>query len=79
MSSQDDAAGLLIFGPLLFMLVFYSPFRCCIGFAWQDFSSEGGYRGGFCEKLLEASPMSNRASASWFQDGSAIGQSRAHQ
>ena len=25
----------------------------------------GGYRGGFCEKLLEASPMSDRASASW--------------
>jgi len=26
----------------------------------------GGYkRGGFCEKLQEASPMSNRANASW--------------
>ena len=24
----------------------------------------GGYRGGFCEKLREASPMSDRASAS---------------
>jgi len=24
----------------------------------------GGYRGGFCEKLLEASPMSDKASAS---------------
>jgi len=29
----------------------------------------GAYRGGFCENLLEASPMSDRASASWLQDG----------
>jgi len=28
----------------------------------------GGYRGGFCEKLREASPMSDRASASQLQD-----------
>ncbi|GAB0205916.1 hypothetical protein GRJ2_003057200 [Grus japonensis] len=27
-----------------------------------------GHRGGFCEKLLEASPMSDRANASWLQD-----------
>lgn len=25
----------------------------------------GGYSGGFCEKLVEASPMSSRANASW--------------
>ena len=28
----------------------------------------GGHSGGFCEKLLEASPMSDRANASWLQD-----------
>jgi len=28
----------------------------------------GGYRGGFCEKLLEASPMCNGANASQLQD-----------
>ena len=28
----------------------------CIGFVWQGFGSGGGYRGGFCKKLLEASP-----------------------
>ena len=37
----------------------------CIGFAWQGFGSGEGYRGGFCEKLLEASPVSDRANASW--------------
>ena len=26
---------------------------------------EGDDRGGFCEKLLEASPLSDKASASW--------------
>ena len=25
----------------------------------------GGYRSGFCEKLLEGSPISDNASASW--------------
>ena len=25
----------------------------------------GGYRDGFCGKLLEASPLSDRANASW--------------
>lgn len=34
------------------------------GFALQDFGNgRGAYRGGFCEKLLKASPMSNRAHA----------------
>ena len=28
-------------------------------------SLAGGYRGDFCEKLREASPMSDKASASW--------------
>ena len=48
--------------------------RCCIGFAWQGFGSGRGYRGGFCGKVLEASPMSNRANASRLQDGPAAGQ-----
>ena len=39
----------------------------------------GGYRGGFCEKLLEASPLSDRANASRLQDGHAAGQGRAQQ
>ncbi|KAK4824797.1 hypothetical protein QYF61_019465 [Mycteria americana] len=39
----------------------------------------GGYRGGFCEKLLEASPMSDRANAGWLQDGPTTGQGRANQ
>jgi len=34
---------------------------------------------GFCEKLLEASPMSDRPNASWLQDGPVAGQGRAHQ
>jgi len=38
-----------------------------------------GYRGGFCEKLLEASPMSDRANASRLQDGPAAGQGQANQ
>ena len=37
----------------------------------------GDYRGGFCEKLWEASPLSDKASASRLQDGPAAGQ--AHQ
>ena len=32
----------------------------CIGFVWQGFGSGGGYRGGFCKKLLEASPVFKR-------------------
>ena len=51
----------------------------CIGFAWQGFGGGGGYRGGFCEKLLEASPMSDTVNASGFQDGLAAGQGRANQ
>lgn len=34
----------------------------CMDFAWPDFG--GGYRVGFSEKTLEASPTSNRANAS---------------
>ncbi|GAB0204042.1 hypothetical protein GRJ2_002869800 [Grus japonensis] len=52
----------------------------CIGFAWQGFGSKGSYRGGFCEKLLEASPVSDdRANASQLQDGPAPGQGQANQ
>jgi len=39
----------------------------------------GGYRGGFCEKLPEASPMSDKASASQLQDGPTAGQGQAKQ
>ena len=39
----------------------------------------GGYRGGFCEKPVEASPMSDRASASQPPDRPDTGQGRAHQ
>ena len=39
----------------------------------------GGYRGGFCEKLPEASPMSHKASASWLWDGPGAGQGQANQ
>jgi len=45
-----------------------------IGFAWQDFGSGGGYRSGRCEKLQEASPMSDRANVRRRQDGPAAGQ-----
>ena len=37
------------------------------------------YRGAFCEKMLEASPMSDRVNVSWLQDGPAAGQGRPHQ
>ena len=46
---------------------------------WQGFGSGRGYRGGFCEKLLEAPPVSDRANASRLQDGSAPGQGQANQ
>ncbi|KAK4819036.1 hypothetical protein QYF61_024401 [Mycteria americana] len=45
----------------------------------QSMDYREGYRGGFCEKLLEASPTSDKANASWFQDGPTAGQGRAHQ
>ncbi|KAK4827150.1 LOW QUALITY PROTEIN: hypothetical protein QYF61_015104 [Mycteria americana] len=53
--------------------------KMCIGFLWQGFGSREGYRDGFCEKLLEASPMSDRANASHLQDRPAAGQGQAHQ
>ncbi|GAB0192444.1 hypothetical protein GRJ2_001709700 [Grus japonensis] len=37
------------------------------------------YRGGFCEKLLEASHVSDRANASQLQDRHAAGQGQANQ
>jgi len=39
----------------------------------------GGYKGGFCEKLPEASTMSNRADVSRLRYGPAAGQGQAHQ
>ncbi|GAB0208611.1 hypothetical protein GRJ2_003326800 [Grus japonensis] len=48
-------------------------------FAPEGFGSGRGYRGGFCEKLLEASPVSDGANASRLQDGSAPGQGQANQ
>lgn len=47
-----------------------------IGFAWQGLGG-GGYRIGYCKKLLEvlgASLMSGRANATWLQDGPATDQ-----
>ncbi|GAB0206293.1 hypothetical protein GRJ2_003094900 [Grus japonensis] len=51
----------------------------CFEFAWQGFGRGGGYRGGFCEKLLEASPLSDRANASRLQDGPTAGQGQGTQ
>lgn len=34
----------------------------------------GGYGGGFCEKPLDTSPLSDRGKANWLQDGPATGQ-----
>jgi len=59
--------------------VLSSPVERCIGFAWHDFDIGGRYRGGFCEKLLEALPMSDKANATRLQDGPAAGQIQAHQ
>jgi len=39
----------------------------------------GAYRGGFCEKLREASPMSDEASASLLEDGPTTGQGQVNQ
>lgn len=50
----------------------------CIGFGWQGFGN-GGYRGGFSEKLPEAFPLPDRANASWLQDGPTAGQGQDKQ
>lgn len=39
----------------------------------------GDYRSGICEKMPEASPMSNRAKTSELQDGPTNGQGQIHQ
>lgn len=39
---------------------------------WGKALIERGLQGGFYEKLLETSPMSDRVNASWLQDGSHI-------
>lgn len=38
---------------ILFIVVI--PLRVCIGSAWLGFGSRSGNKGGFCDKLLEAS------------------------
>jgi len=53
--------------------------KLCCGFAWQGFGSRGGCRSGFSEKLPEASPVSDGASASWLQDRPTTGQSHQRQ
>jgi len=49
------------------------------GFVWQGLGSGGYYRGGFCEKLLEAFPLSSGANVSQLQDEATAGQAQAHQ
>ena len=51
----------------------------CMGFVWEGFGSWRAIGVAFCEKLVEASPVSNGANASWFQHGSTACQGRAHQ
>lgn len=54
--------------------------QLCTGFAWPGFGEGGaGYRSGFCERLLEALPVSDRANASWLQDRPITGQGWVHQ
>lgn len=50
-----------------------------LGLCGQAFvaGGEGREAHSFCEKLLEASPMSSGANVSWLQDGCAAGQSWA--
>ncbi|TRZ07899.1 hypothetical protein HGM15179_019210 [Zosterops borbonicus] len=45
----------------------------------QSGSLRHHYKSGFCEKLPEASPMPNRANASWLQERPATGQGQANQ
>jgi len=50
-----------------------------VGLCGKVFVVGRGYRVGFCEKLLEASPVSDRANASWPQDRPTAGQGQASQ
>ena len=50
-----------------------------LGLCGKVLVAGGGYRGGCCEKLLEASPMSDKVNASGFQDGPTASQGRANQ
>lgn len=43
------------------------------------FWKQRGYSGGFCERLLEASPMTNRVNASWLQEEPITDEFQAHQ
>jgi len=45
---------------------------------WQGFGSEGACRGGFCEKLVEPSRMSDVANASQLQERPTAGQGQGH-
>jgi len=48
--------------------------RVVLGLHGKFLVSGEGYRGGFCEKLLDASPMSSGANARWLKDRPAAGQ-----
>jgi len=50
-----------------------------VGLCGKVLVTGGLQGGGFCEKLLEASSLSDRASASQLQDRPAAGQGQAHQ
>ncbi|KAF4803193.1 hypothetical protein TURU_018133 [Turdus rufiventris] len=47
--------------------------------AWQGWGTGGALQRCFHEKLLEASPMSGRANASWTQDGPITGPGQAYE
>lgn len=47
----------------------------CTGFMWQGFGSWEDCEGGFYGKLTGASPMSDRDSSSWLQEGPDASQS----
>lgn len=49
-----------------------------IFFSWQCLGRGGGFGDVFCEKQLEASPMSNETSANQLQAGHSTGQNRVH-
>jgi len=50
-----------------------------VGLRGKVLVAGGGCRDGFWEKLSEAFPMSDTASASWLEDRPATGQGQAHQ
>jgi len=64
--------------PVSYQLTF-SQQKSSLGLHGKVLIAIKGYRGEFCEKLLEASTMSDRASAIRPQDGPGTGQGRVHQ